>query len=645
MYRYFPYELYKMERITLPFIANPMQLKSKFIYNINKAISFSRRPAGYIKAPVIAVAKLLPQSTRQEVTQSKLYKQFNTVVLASGRSPRVYVKKGIGRMQFFEIMNQRKVEYVLLRWWQNLPDIPPGEDMDILIKDDHRDRINDLVTFHDNGSGIMCDIYTVSGVKYGCRRNIPYFQANLAHTLLRTRALYRGAFVPSSLPYFASLAYHAVFHKGFGSGLPGYGMDISGVEHDYTAILTDLANEIGINVEVTVQGLYDWLKLQGFAPADDTLTKLIEHKPELSILEVPLSSDARGGELLVFIARERLVKDGLIHDFKSFLEDKYQLDIINVRMLRYEEQEDCTLQIRGGKWDKGPFKYSGGKPKAFVVAYDYHPKPLNNAEHKTQTRMTNKNNMEAKYVYRDRLNSLILIKGDYNGVHSADNEQDAWSYISILGEEYCELIAQEVECRRRRYARKWGILKTLSAGPRSKVEVIKYGEGLAVKKTFKPGRKRFFTRELFAVKELSKQLDFVPPLLEEGDGYFVVPYLENVLDRMNEQEKKQLLASKANEITDVINAMYNRGLAYINFTPSSIIITPDNKLYCTGFEFLHKYDKLPSDIQYAYEVAGLPKNFKGDCPEGLYNGGSSFNRIWGPYIGQWKKAASKKVLA
>src|SRR5690606_32738738 len=154
-----------------------------------------------IKAPIIAFAKLLPKSARQEITDSKVYKHIKTRLLAAGRSHRVYVRKGISRKEFFDIINQRKISYVLLRCIHNLPEIPPGEDMDILIKDEDRDLINDLVTFYDNGSGIMCDMYTVSGVKYGCRRNIPYFQARLAHSLLETRVMYRGAYVPSPKLY------------------------------------------------------------------------------------------------------------------------------------------------------------------------------------------------------------------------------------------------------------------------------------------------------------------------------------------------------------------------------------------------------------------------------------------------------------
>lgn len=69
------------------------------------------------------------------------------------KSPRVYIRKGIGRMEFFEALNKRNVDYVLLRWWEDLPEIPEGEDLDILVRDEHRDLMKDLVTFRDNGTG------------------------------------------------------------------------------------------------------------------------------------------------------------------------------------------------------------------------------------------------------------------------------------------------------------------------------------------------------------------------------------------------------------------------------------------------------------------------------------------------------------
>ncbi|WPP52907.1 hypothetical protein [Catalinimonas niigatensis] len=590
---------------------------------------------------------------KQVVSRSKVLQEFYNRLAKSYRlikssikpykSARVYVKKGIDRMEFFDILNKRHIEYVLLRWWDNLPEIPAGEDMDILINDEHRDLIDDLLTYHDNGTGLKCDIYTVAGSRHGSHKSIPYFQSNLAQTLIKTRVLYRGAYVPSPMPYFASLAYHAVFHKGYGSGLPGFDKTVTDAEHDYTTILTDQANSLGLEVKVNARGLYHWLKKQKYAPADDTLSKLVEIRPELSFLQKNLYSDARGGELFVYIVRERLLNDGLLQDFKAFLENKFQFDILDVRVLNAKEKEICRAQIRGGKWDRGPFKYSGGPPVTLVVGYDYHPCPLDSLTLKKQPRTTNRNAVNAKYNFRERLNNLGLRKGHYNGVHSADNEHDAWAYISLIGNDYREKIHAEVEIRRERYARIWGVRKVLSTGPISKVELIKYGQDLAVKKTYRPGKERFFERELFAVKELSKELAFIPPLLKEGDGYVVVPYLENILNALSESEKKQLIASKLTEILNVIISMHARGLAFVNFTPESLIVTPENKLYCTGFSFLQKYQVHPPNIEQAYEVAGLPKDFSGDYPENFHSSLSSYKNVWGDYLGTWRKDAFHKV--
>lgn len=511
-------------------------------------VSWKPSPRALIRSKfVVGLTDLLPKPVKQKVKQlilhnnllrSVYYKSFKPT-----RTQRVYLKKGTEPIKFLEILNQRGIMYVLLRWWENLPDFPPGEDINILVKDEHRDLINDLVSLSDK-RGVKCDIYTVSGVKNGSRFGVPVFPFELTQALLTKRVFFNGAYVPSPFLNFASVAYHAIFHKGHDSGVPGFGIEPTSYVYDYTTKLKELALNLGIEVEVTVAGLFEWLKKERFTPAEDTLTKLVMNMPELSILQSRLFSDARGGEVLVYLVRERLMQERLLDDFKSFLEDKYQFDLLDVRILSTEEKEICTTQIRGGNWGKGPFKSSGGPPVALVVAYDYHPKPLSENEQKKQPRTTNRNSLNAKYGYRERLFNLISSKDNYNGVHSADNEQDAWFYITLLGDDYRDRISAEVEIRRNRYSRKWGVKKVLSIGPTSKVELIKYGEKLAVKKTFRPGKEKFFERELFAVKELSKELSFIPPLWEEGDGYFVIPFLENVLEVLPEKEKMQIISSK-----------------------------------------------------------------------------------------------------
>ena len=375
------------------------------------------------------------------------------------KSPRVYIRKGIGRMRFLETLNKRKIDYVLLRWWENLPEIPEGEDLDILVRDEHRDLMKDLVTFRNNGTGDKCDIYTLTGSNFGSHRGLPYFQSNLGITLLNTKVLYRGAYVPSPQLYFASLAYHAVFHKGKGSGLPGFCIQSSDAEHEYPTILNNQAKALDLDVDMTVQGIYQWLEERDFSPADDTLTKLVEIKPELAFLQKPLFSDARGGDLIVYVVRERLVKDGLLDDFKTFLEKEFLFDVVDVKMLDVKEKDICASRIRGGKWDQGPYKFSGGEPVALVVVFDPSPKPLNDEDMKRQPRMTNRNNLEAKYRYRDKIQDGGLKKSDYNGVHSSDNEHDAWYYISLLGDSYNNKVLAEVESRREHKKRLEGLLQ------------------------------------------------------------------------------------------------------------------------------------------------------------------------------------------
>lgn len=420
-----------------------MQLKMPLLSQQRKSYKHSLINSG---------RKIIPGWAKKMIYKHKYlkdgYETLRRAIIKPKKSPRVFVRKGLTRMEFFEILDERKVDYVLLRWWQDLPEMPPGEDMDILVRDEHRDLLEDLVVFYDNGTGLKCDIYTITGSNHGSWKNLPYFQSNLAHILIEERILFKGAYVPSPQTHFASLAYHAIYHKGVDSGIPGFSTNPSGeLEHDYFEILDNLSREIGLNVEITVQGLAAWLKNLGFTPAEDTTAKLVELKPELAMFQKPLFSDIRGGELLVFIIREKLIEHGYLNSFIDFMKEKFSFDIIDVKTLSIEEKDICKRQIRGGKWDRGPFKFSGGQPEAFVIAFDYQPWPLSDEEAKKQTRMTNRNNPNAKYAFRDIINQNRKTN-NYNGIHSADNELDAWSYISLLGNEYHNKIIKEVEFRR-----------------------------------------------------------------------------------------------------------------------------------------------------------------------------------------------------
>ena len=177
------------------------------IYEMSrKVLARSRSSAKslLIQRPIFLVTKSLPKRFQKKIMRKSFYyKLFKPL-----RTQRVFLKEEISVLEFFKILNQRKAEYVLLRWWENLPSFPVNEDINLLVRDEHRALVDDLVDRVDNG-GVKCDIYTETGAKNGHRFNIPVFSQNLSNDLLEERIFHQAAYVPSPVAYFASVAYHA----------------------------------------------------------------------------------------------------------------------------------------------------------------------------------------------------------------------------------------------------------------------------------------------------------------------------------------------------------------------------------------------------------------------------------------------------
>jgi hypothetical protein len=128
-----------------------------------------------------------------------------------------YIKPNFTIPEFFEEMNRRKVEYVVLRWFEEMPKIEPGEDLDLFLKGQDLQKVRNL--FWPFRKRIQIDLYTVDGT---CNYNgALYYPPKVSLEILRNRvAGNAGAFIPDPITYFLSLSYHAVYHKHEKSGLP-----------------------------------------------------------------------------------------------------------------------------------------------------------------------------------------------------------------------------------------------------------------------------------------------------------------------------------------------------------------------------------------------------------------------------------------
>ena len=623
------------------------KVKVKYFPTINRVGKKAARVRQSHYYILRSIYRLLSKEQQNHLTSTPIYQQFKVLLNISGSGPRHFLRPGLNPEHFIKALNRRGVRYVLLRWWENFPAIEPGEDMDILLDDSDYHRLYDLLV--DYPTQYPCDLYTVSGNGRGHYYGLPYFPTKLSQDLISERILYKDCvYVPSPSLYFASLSYHAIFHKGINSGIEGFETVCLNPEHNYVSILKKLFFELEQNsVDINVPFIVHYLQKKQYFPSIDSLTKLIDARPELILFHTALKCDVRGGELCVFIIRERTEAQEMTPKIYRLLQNDMRfrcMELVHSFLLNPEQQHKAQFLLRGGKWGKGPYPLSGGAPVRVLVVYDPFPIPLNSQQQQQQYRwFTNQHVLEFKQAARSLINAHHFFTRAYNGIHSSDNEFEAFDYLQTVFPEHIREIQTELEEKRNRYANIFPVKNILSKGRRSKVEEIEFEGSKAIKKTFRIGAEAFFEREYLAYTQIGPQVDFIPPLLWSDQASLIIPYVNNMLPHPSKSEFKTLLYPHRLKIIEIIDTMYQNNLAYINFTPGNILLTAEGNLFAVDFEFLQPYVDPHLSIHQAYEVQGIPSHFNGDLPYGFGPSNSCFDIVWKPYIGSWKDLFSEYI--
>ncbi len=623
-YKYIPEIQERIKRMVFPLI-------NAFYSHAARAIN---RPAGIVNLLI----RKIPVSFTRNLPFAEQARSFLYAVGITRRGARCYVKKH-NYEEFTRALNERGIQYVVLRWWDRFPVIPAGEDLDMLMEEDEFLRIKDLITYRK--TPYKCDVYLLNGISPGHWNHLPYFPNTLFKEAIQHRVLHNQCvYVPDKERYFATLAYHAVFHKGLASGIPGfkvssYDQDDTTPEHDYPKILRDLSAAYGLDVDIDVRSIVSWLEQKGYAPNTDTLAKLIDLRPELSFLHNRQEYDYTRPELAVFVIREQAVRDNLTDTFVNVFK-KMRFDILGIAHLSDEEKKRAAKSLRGGKWDKAHYSMSGGDPQILITTLDYHPCPAEQKKGSPYNWFDNKNVLRAKRKCRKALAQTRLFR-DYNPIHCADNESEAIEYLEVAIPDQKQQILEHATQRRQRYYTRFPVIETLSKGRRSKVELIDYKGERAIKKTFRIGCDAFFEREMFVLEQMTEKWGFVPTLYERGSGYYIVKYYENILCFDNTPVLKKQLKPLRSNIIGIIRAFYDEGYSYINFTPENLLLTQAGELKAIDFEFVQRYPQQPDRLSKAWEVQGVPKGYTGDLPSGFDHRNSSFRMVWSDYIGAWSE--------
>ncbi|TAA66475.1 serine/threonine protein kinase [Planococcus salinarum] len=533
------------------------------------------------------------------------------------KGARRYLAPATGLENFFTSLNDRGIRYVVLRWFENLPFMDINEDVDVLVSDEDLEQVQNIL---DERIGILpFDVYSVTGMNGSSFRYVSYYPPYIAEKILNHREVWEGKYyVPDRLHYFLSLLYHVVYHKGEKSGIAfraDEGREDSHVDHDYPEILNRLAQENQIDLkEMNLDYLHSFLEMVGWAPATDTIRKLNTQNDAWleSIAGVNKLNFNKSGELMVFIIREWAVEHGHSEFILNYLE-KAGLNKVAEVEYTSKQKKLAAQNLRGGNWGRGPWPVSGGVPSILLVMYDYNPKPLSKHYRKKYPYVTNEHYL-LKEGLRKELNSSLPPEKRSNPIHSSDDEIEALDYIEATAPEILERVESTVVAWDAAYETAEKVIKDVSRHKRrAKVEIIEYQGKKVIKKTYKKGKERFLERELYVYGELSKECSFIPPLLDKGENYLIIPYYGSNFLTENGFIKNQYLRRYKEEIFEIITFFYDRGYAMIDFHPGNILFTKEG-LKLIDFEFLYKYEAKPLHIEDSFDLNGFPEDFKADLP-------------------------------
>lgn len=547
---------------------------------------------------------------------------------------RRYLSPRLGVEDFFKKIKDKNLNYLILRWFDQLPEIDKDEDIDILVSD--KDVVEFEKTLNMLPGSIPVDLYSVSG-DTNVQSKMSYYPPNLAIELLENTEtkdnLYR---VPSPDYYFLSLVYHILYHKGHRSGLVNnQGLVFHGEpEHDYKKILEEMTSKLGLDLNIDMDSLDDFLDSKGWRPSNDALRRLSNRNEWIrakyfSIDKKPFDYK---GSMAVFILRDSAVDlkmDDMLLDLIRF----EGFSIVYSGDINKEVLLDVKNNIRGGNWTQNTWAYPGGGPAKIVVAYDLVPITPDEVILKKNPQISN-----TRVLYKNRIRRIAnsyLKKDQYsNMIHSSDNDSEAWEYVDIILPEKKDTIVAELKKMDECFKTDYPVLRDMSNnGKRAKVELIEYNGGKAVKKTFKPGCEMYFENELKVMTEFSKECSNLPTLLKKGDNYLIFPFYKNTLIAAGEYKnirwKHFLPIHVAKDALKVLKYFYNKGYFLYDAIPANLLYSNEEGLKFIDFELMQEYGERPKDFSESYDIVGSNINLSKEIVKRCRN----YNHSWKPVIG------------
>jgi hypothetical protein len=297
------------------------------------------------------------------------------------------------------------------------------------------------------GPGIQpIDVYSATGLPGADFGAMPYFPPYLAEELLDRAVCQRQlGRVPETREHFLSLAFHALYHKGFRSGVRPRAVKRATrrSDHDYCEILTRLAKKLGADVRITLEDLDAYLDTQGWRPPHDMLVRLGRRNRWVrSQLRRAEKAPAAADGLAVYLIREEALRRGGVERAAKLIAS-HGFEILAEHAIDPSASALIARSVRGGNWGRGPWPISGGPPVAAVIVYDHRPITPTRRQRRRFPYSTNAR-LLCKEQIRDAFNEGFPPDQHCNVIHSSDNGREAMDYLRIIMPEAIDRVLASV---------------------------------------------------------------------------------------------------------------------------------------------------------------------------------------------------------
>jgi len=336
------------------------------------------------------------------------------------------IPKFITLEEFFDSMEELEIHYVVLRW----PELIGHQgilhdDLDLLVRDEDYERVLSLCVKHASKGQKEVDISTETAFEKRKIGGIPYFTPRLSKETIASRVRNSFFYQPTPEYHFYTLAYHAVYHKGFKSGLPNAGVEIKLPENKYYKKLEALRIELGLGVKLTLKGLHEFIKDSEYYPGDDYLDKLKHRNPfieEIDLYDIGELPDNIPPDLFLIYVR----KNFMTNEILKFISDTLignNCQIFKEFELNSEQISWVNEFVRGGNWPA----IEGGEARRVIVGRHGVLSKTDYVLHMGELKSKIRENYRRKNQY------------PVSVIHSTDSAEMAYFQLKKIGHEVIDL--------------------------------------------------------------------------------------------------------------------------------------------------------------------------------------------------------------